>query len=61
MPLLLGSYTITVALENDNGEETYDYHDGKYHFSIVGGPEGEIGISHLPYRWHNWPGEKDHE
>jgi ABC-type glutathione transport system ATPase component len=56
LPLLIGSYAITVLLMSDNGAETYDYHDSKYHFSIVHGIKGIYGINNIPHQWHNWPG-----
>jgi hypothetical protein len=41
---------------SDNGAETYDYHESKYHFSIVHGIKGIYGINNIPHQWHNWPG-----
>lgn len=52
---LPGSYTLSAALQNQDGSEVFDYHDRKYHFDVVGGIANESGVCHLPYKWLNWP------
>ena len=41
LPLLEGSYTLSVAVVNDNSTETYDYHDRLYTFQVYHGRSAE--------------------
>jgi ABC-type polysaccharide/polyol phosphate transport system ATPase subunit len=52
LPLLQGSYTVTVAL-HEMGKKIYDFHDRRYSFLVVqdpGAPE-EAGMVHVESSW----------
>lgn len=57
LDLLPGDYQLSVSFHDLDREEIYDYHDRKFHFKVLSGPDVEIGIFHLPHRWVGWQGE----
>jgi lipopolysaccharide transport system ATP-binding protein len=57
--LLPGDYQISVSFHNLERSEIYDYHDRKYHFKVLSGPEVEIGLFHMPHRWLDLPGGRE--
>jgi lipopolysaccharide transport system ATP-binding protein len=52
LPLLQGSYTVTVAL-HEMGKKIYDFHDRRYSFLVVQDPDHpeEAGMVHVESRW----------
>lgn len=52
LPLLQGSYTVTVAL-HEMGKRIYDFHDRRYSFLMMGNPElaTEAGMVHVDSTW----------
>jgi len=55
LTLLPGYYNITAILRNFDCTETFDQHESKYGFEILGELPYEIGTSQLPCRWLHWP------
>ena len=53
LPLLQGSYTVTVAL-HEIGKTIYDFHDRRYSFLVVQNPDlpVEAGMVHVASNWH---------
>lgn len=54
--LLPGDYYLSASFHNLEQSETYDYHDRKFRFKVLSGPEVEIGLLHIPHRWQDRPG-----
>lgn len=60
--LLPGDYQLSASFHNLKKTETYDYHDRKYRFKVLSGPDVEIGMFHFDHRWPDWkvaPGGAD--
>ncbi len=57
LPLLKGSYVISVALQDRGLTKTYDFHDREYAFAVVDNPRLplEAGFVHVPSEWNAWP------
>jgi ABC-type polysaccharide/polyol phosphate transport system ATPase subunit len=57
LPLLKGSYVISVALQDRGLTKTYDFHDREYPFVVVENPRLplEAGFVHVPSEWTAWP------
>ena len=56
LPLLEGSYTLSVAVVNENDTETFDYHDRLYAFQVYRGQGGELyGLVTLNGNWAHEP------
>jgi len=51
MPFLPGDYQVSVSFHNLDKSETYDYHDRKYRFRVIKGPEVQAGVASIPHRW----------
>ncbi len=59
LPLLPGSYQVSVSLHNGDASENYDYHNRRFEFRVVEGPDVEVGLMHLDHQWSGWqPGEE---
>ncbi len=56
LPLLQGSYTVTVALD-EMGKRIYAYHDRRYSFLVVRNPDlpEEAGMVHVDSEWNVTP------
>jgi len=55
LSLLPASYTFTAAMHNEDGSETYDYRERRFPFVVMGGSKNEVGVSHMDFRWIDWP------
>ncbi|MBI5870197.1 MAG: ABC transporter ATP-binding protein [Actinobacteria bacterium] len=55
LSLLPGDYQVSVSFHDLEQTETYDYHDRKYRFKVLKGPEIVIGLFNMPHRWTGWP------
>jgi lipopolysaccharide transport system ATP-binding protein len=52
MPLLQGSYLLTVSAHEWNGTTMYDYHDRHYEFRVFpSNPEDNHGVFLMDTRW----------
>lgn len=53
LPLLKGSYVVSVALQNEHGKKVYDCHDRRYSFMVFENPElpPEYGAVHMDGHW----------
>ena len=53
LPILKGSYVVTVALQDENGKKVYDCHDRRYSFMVFENPELrlEYGAVHMGGEW----------
>jgi len=56
LPLLKGSYVVTVALQDRGLTRMYDFHDREYSFVVVDNPlmPLEAGFVHVPSEWSAW-------
>jgi lipopolysaccharide transport system ATP-binding protein len=56
LPLLKGSYVVSVALQDRSLTKTYDFHDRAYSFAVVDNPRLplEAGFVHVPSEWTAW-------
>lgn len=56
LPLLKGSYVMSVALQDRALTKTYDFHDREYSFVVVDNPRLplEAGFVHVPSDWSAW-------
>jgi hypothetical protein len=56
LPLLKGSYVVSVALQDRSHTKTYDFHDRAYSFAVVDNPQLplEAGFVHVPSEWTAW-------
>lgn len=55
LSLLPGDYQISASFHDQEQEETFDYHDRRYRFKVLKGPEVVIGLFNMPHRWAGWP------
>lgn len=51
MPFLPGDYQVSVSFHNLDKSETYDYHDRKYRFRVIKGPDVQAGVASVPHKW----------
>ncbi len=56
LPLLKGSYVVSVALQDRSLSKTYDFHDRAYGLVVVENPRLplEAGFVHVPSEWSSW-------
>jgi ABC-type polysaccharide/polyol phosphate transport system ATPase subunit len=54
LDLLPGDYHLSASFHDLAQNETYDFHDRKFHFKVLSGPEVEIGLVHMPHTWSGW-------
>ena len=56
LPLLKGSYVMSVALQDRRLTKTYDFHDREYPFVVVQNPllPADAGFVHVPSEWNAW-------
>jgi ABC-type polysaccharide/polyol phosphate transport system ATPase subunit len=56
LPLLAGTYYLTVALHDHTGTHTYDHHDMSYRFRVQqGNLNDRYGVVYLPGHWEHCP------
>jgi ABC-2 type transport system ATP-binding protein len=58
LALLPADYQVSISFHDLEQRETYDYHDRKYRFKVLKGPEVVIGLFNMPHRWTGWPDSK---
>jgi hypothetical protein len=53
LPLLKGSYVVSVSLQPEHGKKVYDCHDRRYSFMVFENPQLplEYGEVHMSGRW----------
>lgn len=59
LALLPGDFQVSVSFHDLEQKETYDYHDRKYRFKVLKGPEVVTGLFNMPHRWTGWPELKE--